>query len=520
MADNPRLTIELVDRGGTASPGYPGSSSGSAGGAGLPYDPSKDIQQRITDQGIPVAPVPVQTQVNPPPVQDRYQGPQAASGDLTALVKGIMDQDKDVTSSELAAFLKIKEETAREYMQRLAPPGQTQPTTAPASAPSTAPATQPAPAPVTSLDRFTDRVKDNILTNQEKYDQYVGQLDKALTDGKLTQEEYKKALAIGKPISELETFAQRVQQSQVTPEEKFTQTVRQTENAVNQGLLQASQADRYLERQYNQLPSVRAAQEGNEDSLNSSQISHLISNLSVATGFSRTSAGGALQVGLNAYSQIGMGGLTAAGTLGVVGTAVAAGLYGGYRTTQEVNQFAIGEANRAVGLTRELSPDVAGAEAVSELRRYQADLRTSQTLGPQAAKFVNESSIFNTSAQGIRDSVGVPVLNLLNRHMETITKFTAGFDKFLKEPGPQAILGGANNESILTDSGATIVFKALPKPLQEYFEGAKKEADKVDSPFQWFDNEYPHLPLPFPFVETNSKPFGEVNISPIPGLKF
>lgn len=529
MADNPKLTIELVDKGGTASPANPGGTSGSTGGA-APYDPSVDIQRRITQEGINVA------AVNPPPVVDinpkpispvgYYEAGNAAGKDISSSIKTVLEQNKDMQASELAKLFQITEQSAKDYMAKSglnqAPsstPVQVPPS--PANAPTGSPAApnqplQPNPAPVNPdpTDAFYNRVKDSILTEQEKYDKYVSKLDSGLAANKITQTEYDKAVQQAKPVNELESLSERVRQANQTPQERFEQTRNRVGEAVQQGLLDQQSANKYLGEQYDKLGNAAG------NALNLNQATGIISNMSVASGFSQTTGGAVLQSSLNAAPAVqqllsaSSGTAAALGGIGVVTALTAAAVQG---TRAGINAT-YNEANRAAGLSY-LSPELAGAQAISELRQFQADLRTSQALGAGAARYVDSSSSIAASTQGIRDTLVAPFADKFNSSMDDIATITAGLDKLINEPGVKSFFsmfsGGRN-------SGVNLLYDSLPIQVRDYFEKAKQEADKnVNSPYQWFDDMYPHLPLPEPFSETNQKPFGNVDIAgAVPGFKM
>lgn len=516
MADNPKLTIELVDKGGTATPSNPGGTSSSQGGGNY-YDPTADIQKRITVEGIQVAPIPPAqvVEINQPPYRGSTGFYEANTPDISASIKTVLEQNKDMTASELATLFQINKKTAEEYIAKFTQQPQQPSQAAPQQPPSTP---DPTPKP-SSTDAFFDRVKDSILSDEEKYDKYVTRLQEGLAANKLTQDEYNKAVSQARPINELELLSERIRQSQMSPEERFNQTRNRVTEAVNQGLLDQEAANSFLERQAQQLEPV-------SEGISLNQATGAISNLSIASGFSRTTGGAVLQSALNTapaveglLGSIGSGaglatiGLSAAGVITALIGAGTTGTYAGIRGV-------FNEANRAVNVAAPLSPEVAGAQAISELRQFQADLRSSQALGPFAAGFIDRTSAISASLQGVRDNLTAPFLPMLNKTLDDITAVVAGLDKFISSPETQTAL--QIFADTFSESGISQLFNLLPDDIKQYFKKAKEEADKnLHSPYQWFDNEYPHLPLPRPFSDSGTKPIDKVDIiGAVPGFRM
>ena len=70
-----------------------------------------------------------------------------------------------------------------------------------------------------------------------------------------------------------------------------------------------------------------------------------------------------------------------------------------------IGAAAINEANRAIAVSRNYSPEAVGAEAIAGVRQLQADLRSSQRLGDEAALIIEARSRASTAFQGIRDKL-------------------------------------------------------------------------------------------------------------------
>lgn len=103
------------------------------------------------------------------------------------------------------------------------------------------------------------------------------------------------------------------------------------------------------------------------------------------------------------------------------------------------------EANRAIAVASQFSPQAIGAEASASVRQLQADIRSSQRLGDEVASIIEGRSRTNTALQGVRDKLSEgPLKDIGNitsafaSAAETLNKFLEGADKVA--PGATAAI--------------------------------------------------------------------------------
>ncbi len=168
---------------------------------------------------------------------------------------------------------------------------------------------------------------------------------------------------------------------------------------------------------------------------------------------------------------------------------------------------AFNEANRAVQVAR-YSPDLAQAQAEATVRQVMADLRSSQKLGPAAADFTDATSRISAAAQGIRDSVGKPVVEELGAFLRIYAAYVERADKIWNSPIAERALelmgrlsGGTTAEWILQKLGILA-----------------DEQRKANNMFTWFDKQ-PTPTLPEPFTDSG-KAVPDATFEPIPGLRL
>lgn len=82
----------------------------------------------------------------------------------------------------------------------------------------------------------------------------------------------------------------------------------------------------------------------------------------------------------------------------------------------------VNEANRAIAVSRQFSPEVIGAEAQAGVRQIMADIRSAQRLGDEAAQLVDARSRASAAVQGIRDILSEPVLGDFARFNNAIAR--------------------------------------------------------------------------------------------------
>ena len=96
-----------------------------------------------------------------------------------------------------------------------------------------------------------------------------------------------------------------------------------------------------------------------------------------------------------------------------------------------------GTAERAIGNTLGLSPDVSSAAAQAEVRQLMANQRTARILGNEAADFLSARSVIRTEAQTARDLLMEGPLQQLNNILNLQAEATSGFRQLLESiPAP------------------------------------------------------------------------------------
>lgn len=521
MSTNPRLTIELVDKGGTASPSYPGSPPSS----NVPYDANADAQRNLTTNGIQIPQATTLPTVNPVgdalAVQNApsLYGPgavgfqNAPKPDLMTVAQKMLGDNPGISAKNLADLTGIKQDVAVDLIAKAQ--SNTQP-----QQPSL-PQTQSVPA----IDRFAERVKESLLTEQEKHDRYVAGLDNSLKQGSLNQDQFDKAAAVARdslqqykdslvtppPVSAQQEFVERAKRAQeAAPEARLTRDTEAARKAVDENKISAEDAHKYLSTTYANIS--KKGQRDNVDNISASQVGHALNNLASATGLSSLPSGGVLQSALGVLpattQMLGATSLSAMllGGAGIVGAAAG--------TASASIYAALNEAERGAAISRPFSPEVAIADAVSELRRIQADMRTAAKLGDESAEYINQRSRLSASAQGIRDTFAEPIIADLARSMDNLADILNATNNFLTKSGLDKLF-----TYLVSIYGPGTTLDNLRRALQQITPASWwEEANLEGSPTAWFDNNFPHLPLPSPFIETNEKPIGVVDGAGIPAL--
>lgn len=145
------------------------------------------------------------------------------------------------------------------------------------------------------------------------------------------------------------------------------------------------------------------------------------------------------------------------------------------------------EADRAVSLSGNFSPELAQANAEANVRQIIANMRTAETLGDEAAKYVEASSRLSSATQGIRDQLSEPWLQRYNDILE-------GLASVSEKTSTSSVMLTAASEAL-----SKLVI-GLPASIGAAFATPGKP---VISPFDWF-RTLPHLTPPAPFTKVGN----------------
>jgi hypothetical protein len=153
------------------------------------------------------------------------------------------------------------------------------------------------------------------------------------------------------------------------------------------------------------------------------------------------------------------------------------------------------EANRAIAVSRQFSPEVIGAEAQADIRQVFADLRSARRLGDEAGQIVEARSRTSTALQGLRDIVSEPVLRDFANFTSAIAAATETLNK-IAQANPAATTVGSR---IATDAlgqstfgGFYNIYKAIG-----YLNQLLGGSDKPSAGFVGIIPVRPKLPRPF-----------------------
>lgn len=135
------------------------------------------------------------------------------------------------------------------------------------------------------------------------------------------------------------------------------------------------------------------------------------------------------------------------------------------------------EANRAISVSREYSPEVIGAEAAANIRQIQADIRSAQRLGDEAARIVDARGRTSTALQGIRDQLSEGPLRDIGNFQNLGATFAESVNKIL-EAVPDPVKSNATRAILFSTmdmlfpgagtllAGSSLLGGLLPTPPQ------------------------------------------------------
>lgn len=509
MADNPKLVIELVDK-GTTSPGYQGAAPG---GGSAPYDYTAAQHQRITEQGLP------------PPSSYVPTAPLPLIG-TTPTTQALGAASSPITNADVLASLfpdVMSKEEAQKFLKQIDTKEK-----------------QPNIKSEQELDAyldpyindfFRDKIGREELDRVRKaaYDSFYGIGSQGERIGETPykpnwvfyeppKEPEAPPIPIepeAPPVAESYRTGERVRQSQITPEQKFQAETERVNEAVRQGFLNREQADRYIQDQQAKLPKQPVEDANNTNQFSIGQAQYAVSSLANAA-LGGTPLGGVAQAGVGVLGAVGSAIVTPG-----VGTGIGL-MAAGFAAEAAVVGAVINEANRAVAITRQYSPEVAVAEGLAEVRRIQAELRTTATLGDESAAYITARSQLSSAAQGLRDTAAEPILQVLNENIEGLARVLQGIDNllennpFFKEAAQGSIEVIARGLSTMATGG--IDFSLINKVLAKWIDLDANNKDNFSE--KWFNDNFPHLDPPAPFKgDEQDMPVG-VQLAPIPGLQL
>lgn len=500
MADNPRLTIELLDRSG--SQGAASTNPNQPGAANVPgSDIASDFQKRVSELGAGSSspsqstqtPLPSDTlgtaldnQARQNTPSSGYQGIQPANAHLGNLVNGLYNADPNVSAPEIQGLLGISKETATDLLN--AARARQAEDNRPSTTPTPIPPPSSTPSPATGRPYQTDN--DEYRLEPEPDEEY------RLRN---TPDAYGASPA-----------------PPVTP----TYNSYQIDPA----------SDDMLPPVFNYpkppIPEIIDAEA--VEGVSGRQTANVINSAINALGLGGTRLGNVAQTAISTAGSL----IPEAGGVGasLLAAAPAVAAVGGALAVATGTYYALdNEAQRAVALSRGYSADVAGAEARAEVNQIMANMRTARRLGDEAADYIENSSSLSSSFQNIRDVISEPALQSFNKNMRGLSVIMDQFSKLADQaPNNDArdknLSGGIEAINAYGDIGRNqmkygTIFGGIKSTLEllSYF-----KADKPKENFEgWFDMLVPHLPPPPPFDagNNNDKPLG-VQFAPIPGLNF
>lgn len=187
----------------------------------------------------------------------------------------------------------------------------------------------------------------------------------------------------------------------------------------------------------------------------------------------------------SAASSAGAMAMAALPVAGPVALSVAA-TFAEYKALEFANSTARRIGNEAEQQIAGLSPEVAMAQAQEQLNQLQANFRTSERLGDEVAGMIENRSAISNELQDIRDKIGEPLLQFLNKQSDALAR----------------ILQVINNSSLFnggvgTLKGMTATLESQLALMARWLPELKKEP-KGGNVFSWYDQQEP-VPLPAPF---------------------
>lgn len=497
MSDNPKLTIELVEKGGSTGQGNPGVAAGSSTPA--VYDSTGSFHEKITNTGIQAPSSPVQesrmnpvteAQQNIPQQQPNYLNPsgpgfQVNTGtpSIDSLVAGLVQATPDITPKEVASFLGIKPEHATQLIDR--------------AKANTAPV-QPAAIPQ-SVPQSVDWTPDPNNPYDTPPSNFINRQTTRVTPAASSGEEIDPVT--GMSLTQLES------QSQLRRDTEGLDDPTDIGGLLDDVMPQQNPAS---------APSQPTEVPSNSSSKDVASSINLILNATRMNNPITSQVVSALPLISSELGAFGSAITAAAPPIAAVAGLAAATIGASFN-----------EANRAVSLSREFSPDVALADAFSELRQLRADLNTANTLGPAAADYIENTSRISTAAQGIRDNIGKPIIENLNTQLNGLANILEGLNKNNAGVATGSVLGtglaGATDYAIGLGAAMSGLgpYGFLVPGLLKFFADKQTKDEQFDL-YTWFNDAVPMMPLPVPFNAMDvarEQPAG-VQFEAIPGLQL
>lgn len=157
---------------------------------------------------------------------------------------------------------------------------------------------------------------------------------------------------------------------------------------------------------------------------------------------------------------------------------------------------------------RDISPEVAAAEADAYVRRLVANFRTSDRLGDELSDSIRLSSRRDVALQGIRD-VGIEqVLREANDINRVLIKLLEGL-QWLAELNPDVTGTAVWTSLVVAANSMWPGLGTMADNIAKIGKLLEKEEEVEANMFNWFDRQ-PFLPLPAPFTEA-----GELAPTPV-----
>lgn len=476
MADNPKLIIELQDRGGaqgaSPNPNQPGS---------YPKDSAtEDFQRKITEEGAGKVqqPTPAPTPVDPVSTALDNQARQSSSIPIPSdilrrgapdtqagVVAKLLAEQPDIQPKELAQFLQVSKSEADELI-RQAKANQRENLPSPTPLPSEPLGMPPRASRSTSTASEVDPATGIPYPSQTLPTPSYGPLGNALPP------------TPNNPGPVIPTRPQDTPSSPVTPATSDTRSymIDRTSDDLLPSHFQygkdvAVDAE-VIEEQTNKKQEVS----GKQAAAAVTKLSHLI-------GIPQEVAGPAASVLASLPEAGAIGGSLVAlatnpVTIGAAAT-LAVGAAGYYALDNE--------ANRAVALSSQYSPEAVRAIALAEVRQVFANLKSASRLGDEAADYVESKSKISTDLQNIRDILSEPILQKFNKSVDAFSRVTNAVSNYTEKH----------------ETAIQTILKTYIDPFN--FMGRDKPKEKEFNLHDWFDQQVPIPALPAPFVEVKDQ---------------
>lgn len=520
MSDEARLIVELIERSnGSAASSLTNQQPGASNVPGSSL--AQDFQNRVSSQGASTglgqgsSPGPSTTPVTPvefkqeAAFQPDVQASQQSEEDLAVRLALEAMKTSPVTAREdligfgytpkeaddlISRATNSQQSTQRNQQesQKVEIPGEQTPPDQPAQ---DLPENTPTEGVDPRVTQFAEQVRRSVQTPQEEFDAYKARLDEALKAGPelgLDQERYDRALQAAQekltlrtkqePVQEVSQFTKSLQEAEATYDafggRQISGQLGPIGNAADQVFRSVVRNSSELENLFSTLTgSASMAEKAASTAAQAATSSTIVGAEAVATGVELTAMeGGTTAAGMAGGISLG----TAAAVGGVATAAVGLALAANYVISNE--------AAKATQNVASISPEVATAQANAELRQFQANMRTSEILGDELAKNLDNSSRFWTAVQGLKDNALEPIMKDYNAFWNVVTTGLEGlktFNDIQRDYIPEYL----RNPSTIFGGGLL----RGASDLIDTVRGALGVEDK--SSFKWFE-EQPHIDIP------------------------